>query len=273
MKPDNAASEPCPSDLRLDTYCAGESEPAEYEALSLHIANCERCQYEVEMRGQGFAAFGGTEQAYLARFRNRIDEHDRVRHRQDPSPAKGWSSWLFGWKPAVCALVTAGVALMVVVRPTPSPDVTPTQNARTQVNNPQIRAKGGPNLKVFVSRQGVVEPVADNARLQAGDKLRFRVSLAQTRHIMLVGQEQSGQLYPIATSAKQTSFSMPAGIEQTLDQAIELDNSQGQEALHLVSCGSPFEFGQVSFTDKELESPEGCEISSLVFEKVPAPTP
>lgn len=275
MNSNPQAFEPCPSDLRLDAYCAGESDPSDHETLRLHIKACVRCEREVELRRKGFAAAGGTQQAYLARFRNRIDEHDRVRSAPDAgsSNKNDRKSWFLGWKPAACALVTAGIALIVVARPQPAPKSTQTDHELDSSQYPQIRAKGGPSLEVFASRQGHVEQIADDAKLQEGDKLRFRVSLTNPSHIMLIGQEASGALYPIATAPKQASISMPVGMGQTLDQTIELDDSQGNEALHLVSCGSPFEFERVSFTGKDLNSPRDCNLSSIFFEKVPLETP
>lgn len=268
MNQNPTALEECPSDLRLDIYCAGESLATEQEALRLHIERCPRCQAEVELRQAGFAAFHGTQQAYLARFRNRLDEHEKSR----PAPGKSSSfkkdrsSWLFGWKAAACALVTAGVVLLVTTRP----DSPPQQRSPQQA---QIRVKGGQSLKVFVSRDGHVEQASDGSELQEGDKLRFRLSLSGPGNIMLLGREANNTLYPIATSPEKASMFMSAGIDQTLEQTVELDASQGKEALHLLSCPSPFSFDQVVISGNELDFPQDCIVSSMYFKKVPAKTP
>lgn len=272
-----SAKAPCPSGLRLDAYCAGESDASEKEELRLHIAACERCRLEVERRQQGFAAFGGTEQAYLARFRNRVEEHDRARvpSTDAAGPRQKRRPWSFAWKAAASVLATAGLAviLMPSLRSPSMDPQKPERSASAQSGGPGIRAKGGPSFEIFRSRDGIVEQVADDATLQTGDRLRFRVSLPRAQELMLVGQEQSGELYPVAGSSDQRSMSMQAGSQQLLEQTIELDDSQGREALHLVSCSTPFTFDQVLLYGKELESPEACSISSVFFDKVSRTSP
>lgn len=275
MKSAQCSREACPSEFRLDIYCSGESDEAEKERLSRQIAACEGCQLRVEQRRQGFAAFGGTQQAYLARFRNRVQEHDQSRaSSSEPEGSRNtWGTWLFGWKAAAGVLATAGLALFIVSSPK-SPLSSRQDGATTApVEQKGLRRKGGSGLEVFMSRDGAVEQITDDAKLQAGDKLRFRVSLSSAQEIMVVGQEESGDLYPVANSAELGSMSMKAGGRQLLEQTIELDDSLGHEVLHLVSCASPFEFDQLQLRGEELDAPQECSVSSVFFEKVSSKAP
>lgn len=275
VKSTQCSKEACPSEFRLDVYCAGESDEAEKERLRLQIEACEGCQLRVEQRRQGFAAFEGTEQAYLARFRNRIQEHDKARAASSEveGSRKPGGFWLFGWKAVAGVLATAGLALFVVSSPNSSGSGNQDGASPEPTKQRGLRRKGGSGLEVFMSRDGSVEQIIDGAKLQAGDRLRFRVSLSNAQDIMVVGQEEKGHLYPVVNSAELRSISMKAGGQQLLEQTIELDASLGHEALHLVSCPSPFEFNQIEFRGKALDTPEECSINSVFFEKVSSKTP
>lgn len=276
----------CPSALRLDAYHAGELDQGASDRMAAHVATCPACQAELKLRAQGFAAFGGTEHAQLARFRERMDTHMRTRSSSKadkPNELISHGSWRIAWrwltKPGVLAVAaTAIFAVLMLPRDRPNAidnDAGPSsaRGGRTQPAAASVRAKGGLGLEVFVARGHGVESVNDNETLQEGDRLRFRISLSNANHVMLVGQEQSRKLYPIAPLVEGQALFMPAGPRQLLPQTIELDGSRGQERFHLIVCAETFEFKDLAVGRDSLKLPSNCAKTSVRFTKTPARDP
>lgn len=267
-------AERCPSDLVLDRYHASECAPEESQVIAEHLEQCGACRARMQERQLGFAAFGGTEQAYLARFRNAMD----AQVASSPSAPTPWWSRFRQWGPRLVAgaATVACVGLLVSKLPVDS-GMDAGSQARVQekvsgadaaVQKPGLRSKGTAGLTVFVSRQDQVHRLTDDEELFEGDKLRFSVTLDRVQHIMIVGQEASGDLYPLVTAGSNNSLELLAGSEQVMPDSVQLDESTGKEAIHLVRCDQSFHLTELAFDEQgALEAPEDCVASSLRFTK------
>lgn len=268
----NVGTSRCPSALRLDTYYHKALPPEDLELIATHVAQCPKCQSELEIRAQGFAALNTSSQASLARFRNRLDAHEKEarvsRQKRTFKRPRAWFRW---WQPL--SLVGVGLLAFVILSPKDQEELHSEPDSAVAGQGKAIRAKGAHRLEVFVARGDRVQALVDRDRLQAGDRLRFRVSLSEPRQIMLVGQEQDGTLYRIRASGTGESWRMPAGQKQELPDAVELNDSRGQEGVHLVTCAAAFRFGDLKLANQRLVLPPGCQRSSLHFEKVASSTP
>lgn len=275
MNNNNPFAERCPSDLVLDRYHAQECEHEELSFVAQHLEQCADCRARIDERKLGFAAFGGTEQAYLARFRNQLDAQAAHLPAAQSTP---WWERVRQWAPRFVAgaATVACVGLLVSKLPVGS-DVPASSDAGTKApiaakSKPGLRTKGGAGLTVFVSRQDQVHKLTDDDELFEGDKLRFSVTLDSAQQVMIVGQESSGELYPLVTSPSQASLELLAGSEQVMPDSVQLDNSTGKEAIHLVRCTEAFTLAQLSFDEQgALVAPEDCTASSLRFTKSPTP--
>lgn len=247
----------CPSDLVLDRLHGDELDQALGQQCRLHIHGCPACQARMEQRELGFQAFGGSEQAYLARFRNRIDEEERASCETSKGERRGASWWSPQWLGA--AAVMAGLCLWFSLAP--QHDQNPGEDIEKE---PSIRAKGGGGLTVFVSREGAVTRMVDNQELREGDRLRFALTLSEDQEVMIVGQEGNGNLYELAYAEHGGSLSVSAGSEQALPHSVELDDSTGKEAIHLVRCPFTFTMSDLKVNSKGIiEVPSECGTSTL----------
>lgn len=268
----------CPSDFTLDVYHANDLDDAQRETIAAHLQGCDRCQARMLEREKGFAAFGGGgEQAYLARFRNRLDEVEREERVNppvaDPSTSAPWYR-SFLRNPWLPALVGAAVVLLVwnLRESAPLAPLTPKGDTADEVTprlDSGVRRKGGDRLRVYLQRDGEVREIAEDASLTEGDQLRFKVSLIRPMHIMLVGEESQAKLYPIATGEGQQSLYQEAGGDQLLSETVELDGSIGREWIHLVSCEKSFHFSDLQVSSRaKLALPSGCGYRSLAIKKM-----
>lgn len=247
----------CPSDLVLDRLHGGEFDQAQGQHWRLHIDECSDCQARMEQRELGFQALGGSEQAYLARFRNRIDEEERASRENSKRERRSASWWSPQWLGA--AAVMAGLCVWFSLAPQRDHNA-----GEGIVKEPSVRAKGGGGLTVFVSRDGAVTRMVDNQELREGDRLRFALTLDEDQEAMIVGQEGNGNLYELASAEQGGSLSVSAGSEQMLPHSVELDDSTGKEAIHLVRCPFAFTMSDLKVSSEgTIEVPSECGTSTL----------
>jgi hypothetical protein len=101
------------------------------------------------------------------------------------------------------------------------------------------RTKGGPASLGWVVRRGArVVAGRPEEPLQPGDALRFTISAREPVFVALLGLGASGKpsvYYPDADELA----GLPAGDEQLLPIAIELDATPGDERLYAVFCQKP----------------------------------
>lgn len=276
----------CPSNFKLDGLHAGDLELAQAKGISSHINSCKRCAARMAERQQGFTAFGdGGEQAYLARFCNRLDEVERE-HKAEVKPVSV-ASWFQYWiqNPWLPTLVGAAMVLIVWnlgdlnqdfrrdddTQSRSQPQFEGERQDRRSRPNTGIRSKGTGVFLVYLQRDKEVREIPEHTTLTQGDRLRFKVSLPRAGHVMLVGEESQKRLYPISAGDAQESIHREAGVDQLLENAIELDGSIGHEWIHMIYCPTLFNFSDLNVSDHaKLVLPAGCSYRSFAINKLAA---
>jgi hypothetical protein len=229
-------TERCPSDLVLAQYEARSLADPERAQIASHVAACSRCTRWLE---EGREAFDALPDADKHRIVTTMLEASKSAKRR-PSPA-----WI-----GVFAAAAAAVLVISLPKIDPNEDTTP---------------KGkGLSLRVYRERQGSVEKALVGEPFQKDDRLRFEVDLPKPGHVMIVGVEERGDKYRCFPNRGDDSAALPAGERQLLPDTIQLDESVGQETLHLLLCPEPFGFDDLRWSsEKRLEVPPRCQ--SAVF--------
>jgi hypothetical protein len=166
-----------------------------------------------------------------------------------------------GWVLMACAAAASAVLVMLVLwwpgEPRPPEE--------------GIRTKGAVRLLVFRKKGEAFEPTASGERFSPGDVVKFGVSVPAEGHLMVLGVEADGERY-VAFPADGSELSRPVqattGPGEALPGAVELDDSMGEERLHLVFCKGPFDARQVGrAADGGLLVPGGCLRDVFVLQK------
>jgi len=241
----------CPSEAILDRLHWGELDESRAASLRAHLAGCVACQQRMELRRKGFDAFAQLDADGL---RARIVEAAAGQAAAGPPKRRSLvGSWLVPAVAAACALL---LVVTVFIQ----------TGQRTA-----LRTKGGLALQVFRERDGRVDSPRSQAAFHPGDRLRFGLDLPRDSHVMIVGAEQSGQLYVCFPSdGSRTSRPRPAGRAQQLPGAVRLDASTGTETLHAVVCPRPFSLDELRPNDPAggLSLPRGCSSCRFVMHKI-----
>ena len=249
----------CPSDLALDAMAVGECSTSQVQILQNHIAQCEACAARWELRQQGMAAFPNVDRDAMVARLHQLSAHI--------TPAPEPSFWaqvrsVFA-QPAVfgTSMAMAAIVMMLVVQP-------PVVNLIEEPTPDTIRPKGS-SFTVFKNSKDSVEILANGGKVQAGDKLRFKVDPREGIDVMVVGQEANGKLYmafPLdGSEASRPSLASEQGI---LPGTIELDQSIGREKLYLISCEHPFGLSNIEANIDDIVVPKRCATSSFEINKV-----
>lgn len=232
----------CISDLAFDEWRAGELEGGARARLESHLASCERCRTRTDAQEQAAAAF-------LQRFPpppqpaiTAIGHEPRHERRRVP------------WVAAGASLLAVAAALVLVVRP---------------AGNETTRTKGGAHVAFFVKRGERVFEGSSGERLQAGDRLRFTVTLQRAQHLAIFSRDARGvaSVYYPAGSATRV---LPAGRDIALDSSVELDATLGDERLYALFCDDAIAVEAIRAALERTGSvvaPAGCTIDEAVFTK------
>jgi hypothetical protein len=160
------------------------------------------------------------------------------------------------------ALMAAAAVLFLVTRTHTNVDAGAPQT--------EMRTKGGAGLHVFRQTGTGSEEVFSRGAFTPGDHLRFGIDLAAESRVAIVGVQANGDLYVAWPQADGSAKSvLPAGQKQTLEGAVTLDASTGEETLYLVSC-SPASIAPTCRSrgvGVAPECPSGCTLSPFVLEK------
>jgi hypothetical protein len=229
----------CPSDTLLDRYHLEELAAGEGDKVRSHIDLCPRCKQRLEYRKLGFDAHEDLDPARLSnRILSAADERRPKR------------IWILG---GLGAAVAAGLLFMIVwLQTVPEPEI------------PTVRVKSGLGLTVFRNRQATVVELESGSSCQEGDLLRFRVDLPEDGHLMVAGVEQNGTLYSAYPIGKSESVAVEKSVSHDLPGAARLDDSLGEEWLHLVLCPKTFSLADLSPGGRgELRLPAGCASDSI----------
>ena len=249
----------CPSDLAFDTLAVDECSDSQAKLIMKHIAQCGACAARWELREQGMAAFPAVDRdAMVARL------HQLSAHTTPQDEPSFWAQVrsVFA-QPAVLgtSMAMATIVMMLVTQP-------PVDNAVTDFAPDTIRPKGS-SFTVFKNTQDSVEILANGGKVQAGDKLRFKIDPREGIDVMIVGQEADGKIYmafPLdGSEASRPSVASEQGI---LPGTIELDQSIGREKLYLISCKHPFGLSNIEPNIDDIIVPKRCVTSSFEINKV-----
>ena len=235
----------------LDRLHWGELAPEQAAQLHEHVSGCDDCRRRMQLRRKGFAAFDELDPDAL---RARIEASVRA------ETARSRRRWYGRLAPVGLAAALVALVLLVVL---------PRTAPRHGTGTGEIRAKGGFGMRIFRERRGRVESVLSGETFHPGDRLRFMVDLPRAGHLMIVGMEHSGRLYPCyPADGSSTSRRVEAGSGQVLAGAVRLDESVGEEWIFAVLCEGPFSIEKLRAAgDGGIEVPEGCVTRSFKMNK------
>lgn len=260
----------CPSDWTLDRLSWGELSDREAAKVERHFTSCDACRGRLEARAE---TAGELET-------DRALAHIRLEFMRQPPPAevtralgefarpgearekRAW--WQTGTGRFGLALAGASALaglLLIVLTGLPEP---PAGERDTVV------AKGGLSLQVHLERGGEAGPLAAEEVVHPGDRLKFQVDVPRPGHLMVLGIEADGRAYPChPADGTDRSREVDAGKTQVLPGAIRLDDSLGEEWLHLVHCPHAFTLSQVTpgVAPGSLGVPAGCAVRSMSLKK------
>jgi hypothetical protein len=201
----------CPPAVELEAFAAGEPRP-----FAAHVESCDDC-------GPYVAALKAEAEAF-ARARPPELFQKQLERRALSSPARPW--WTRWW--VVLTPVAAALALFLVPTGVPGP------------GDDGVTLKGSA-LRVFVKR-GDAEPtpLAADARVAAGDALRFSYDAPQDGYLAIFdldGTEAVTVFWPFDGTAA-SAVKRGAGL---LPGSVVLDASPGPEWLVAVWSRAPFD--------------------------------
>lgn len=251
MKLDYSALRPSegedsPSDLTLDRLNMGLLSPEEAQRVEAQLRDGGPSAERYAAIQQGFAAFPDfDERPVLARVR----------------PERRRQPWIIGV--LTFGAAAAAVALFAL-RPSPPP-------GDPGLSSPGVRTKGAAALRIYRKPAGgEATEVLSGSLFAAGDRIRFSVDVPSPGPIAIYGWDGSSAPY-LAWPAPGQDAQRPAGEDQLLDGAAELDDAPGPEHLFLVHCpGQPrVERCQAAGASLEegLACADACTISRFVITK------
>ena len=135
------------------------------------------------------------------------------------------------WLVSGGVVAAAAVAVVVVLRGRPAePD--------------DLRPKGDTiGLVVHVATAGGSRPVAGDGTVRVGDRIRFEVSVPRPGYVAVIGVDRSGTstvYYPFGGAAPAR---VDAGAGAVLPGAVELDATEGDEAIYAAYSEHRFALG------------------------------
>jgi hypothetical protein len=230
-------TEDCPSDLTLSELEAELLSADEQLKIRAHVDRCERCRLWLADGRAAFEAIANKDGPAIVAAMHGVAAKPRAR---------------FGARAGGLAAAAAIFVAFLLLQKEP----------------PETTLKGGGlGLKIYRERAGKTSEVGSGAALFPKDRLRFEVDLPKKSQVMIIGVEETGEVYRCFPSASDASVELAAGPHQLLPDAIELDDSIGQEWVHLVACGSPFTAEQLRRTKDKIEPPDGCQTRSIRVHK------
>ena len=132
-----------------------------------------------------------------------------------------------------------------------------------------VRSKGALSLEVYCERNTQQELVESGGVFLPGDRLRFGVHLPRAGHLMIVGVEKTGRVYPCFPTGGDLASRPTATLKDgVLPGAILLDESQGEEWIFLVLCTKPFTLsGLRASASGALSAPDECAYTRFLMNK------
>jgi anti-sigma factor RsiW len=228
--------------LTLDALALGALAPPDAAATLAHLESCTACRAEADTAAALRAHF---ERSVLARTLPRVARR------------RPW--WL----------LVAPLAIFLVTRD---------RQGDTDTDNPVLGIKGESAWQVFANRNGATFAVRDGAPLAAGDRIRFVVTPAGARYLLIASIDGTGATtiyYPYGGNES----AAVSGDRIELPGSIVLDAAAGPERLYAVFSNVPVsadaiksELGAIGPNPTEIRRPHHLDVLSraqlsLVFEK------
>lgn len=245
----------CASDLQLDRLCTAELSPAVERALRAHLASCSACALrhaELEAEREGFAEQEPVPEALLASPAQRR------------GAGRARAPWLGRLVLPAAAVLALGVGVTALLRErSEPPEPSPVESTRSKGSGAAFGYVVRRGERTFAGEPGQV--------LQPGDVLRFTLSSALPGYAGVWGVDALGRVSPYQTSAQLALI--PAGQQQALPEAAELDESLGAERLIAVVCAHPVPASEIGAALAAAPGaprlPDGCASESLAIVKAP----
>jgi hypothetical protein len=231
---------PCPSDLLLDRYLAGELEAGEREVLERHLAGCEACGERVQERRaelEGYKArpeLPSDAAAVLRRWAaagaqkaaegEGLGVEGRPRRSAAPIMKRLWV-----WGPSLAAAAAAAV-LVVILLP---------RQAAPPGEGDGLRIKGSFAIGAFLRRDGAVSRARSGQVFHPGDQLRFSYASRRDGYLCLVGLDAKKV---VTVYHPWDAASAPRVVQgnRALPDSTVLDETLGRETVVGVLCPKPF---------------------------------
>lgn len=208
-----------------------ELDPARRAVAEAHLAACADCRASLDALRADLAFQLPPYQAEILPFRGPAERLEPAR-----APAPRRARWL---GPLAGGLALAAGLLLFVHRPEPA--IPPPEE--------HLTARGGDWFRVFrADASGAVLPVGTGDAVRPGDRLGFRVQLAQARQVMVLGLDDGGSPY-LAWPAAAVGHSqeVPGAPDPTdLNEAVQLDDSPGTERIVALQCERPLSWEQAA---------------------------
>ncbi|MBL8918934.1 MAG: DUF4384 domain-containing protein [Myxococcaceae bacterium] len=225
----------CPPRIELERLAAGEDVPA----IAPHVAGCAACQATV-------ATLRSDADAFL-----RARPVDRFLGQLDTARARKASSRR-GLVVALSGALAAAVVVALVLPGEPQPGV---------------HFKGA-LASVLVKRDGVVRPLQPGEVLQAGDALRFSVTVERPGFAVVLNRDGRGKVTVVAPFEATGPQAIGEGTTVLEDSAV-LDATVGRETFVTVFSPRPFEVPPL-VRELAASSPVqcgGCVVETASFDK------
>ena len=257
----------CPSEHTRDLFVLGYLPEEAKRAVAAHLRSCTVCAEKVRVASMGFDAFPAFDTDSIIDSLHQMSAGTKTPRWFEtalgtkPSTSHTSRPGRFGkvkWAGAAIAACAAAVLVLFVYK----------APLNIEESSEVLRVKGGLKLEVLRKRNGAVSETLTGERFFDGDRLRFRVSLPTDGYVMVVGVEQDQTIYPCCPiTGKARRFSESRDL--LLPDAVRLDDSLGEEWLHLILCPKNFDISAVhpGLHPGTLLLPSGCSWDSFEIDK------
>lgn len=220
----------CPSWARLDLFRLHELPIRQNRETAAHIATCKACKQRLIEEERSFRTVFEPNSWTLRQSGSRLTTPITGA----PPPTRVLP---------VLVIASIAAAAMLVLAPHLDSAGALFGGAMTSSASPTTRRKGVEHMQLsaFREHRGKVEQMFPGAMVAPGDRVRFQIGAANDLHFMIVGVEESGQLFSYYPLDGRGRSARHEGGQVLLDGAAEMDASLGRESIVLVGCPRPFE--------------------------------
>lgn len=207
------------SDLTLDRYAVGDLSAEETSAVDAHLAAHPDEQARLSAVR---AALQAPLPPLLARPTAPTAEVIPLFSRRRLGPALGG------------ALAVAAATLLIV------------NLSGTSQDRETFVARGDASLSLEVMVQGRDDAIAAEGRVQAGDRLMFQVTPREAGHLLVLGVDGAGSVYPWHPPGEGAqSLAVTAGEVVQPSTGLQVDATPGAERIVGLLCAAPIRYAEV----------------------------